>query len=72
MKTVRCLENPESADREVTVVFRALIFGIQGLSAGEATGNPRLRQACHCGLVGSNQQERYCLPVAKHPPQARM
>ena len=40
MKTVRCLENPESADREVTVVFRALIFGIQGLSAGEATTLP--------------------------------
>lgn len=48
-------EHSARRDREVTVVSCAFIFGIQGLSANEATGNPRTRQACHYGLVGSNQ-----------------
>lgn len=48
-------EDRASRDREVTVVSCAFIFGIRGLSADEATGNPRTRQACHYGLVGNNQ-----------------
>lgn len=60
-----------STDREVTVVSRVFIFGARDLRAGEATGSPRPCQACHCGLAGSNQQHRYCCPVAKTPTTGR-